>query len=172
MFRRLCMVFTAIGLGGCVVMPTGPSVMSLPGSGKSFDQFRVDDFECRQYASAAAGVPAQAIEQSAVTSAAVGTAVGAIAGAAIGGRDGAAVGAGTGLIVGSVSGAGAGSASAYEVQCRYDHAYLQCMYAKGHKIPASQSYVGQPSRGVSPTPPAEPRGYYPPPPPPPRPPRQ
>ena len=30
-------------LTGCVTIPTGPSVMVLPGSGKSFDQFRLDD---------------------------------------------------------------------------------------------------------------------------------
>ena len=37
-------------LGACAYMPTGPSVMALPGTGKSFDQFRADDANCRQYA--------------------------------------------------------------------------------------------------------------------------
>ena len=37
-------------LGGCVSMPSGPSVMALPGSSRSFEQFRGDDFECRQFA--------------------------------------------------------------------------------------------------------------------------
>jgi len=149
-------------LGGCVTVPTGPSVMSLPGTGKSFDQFRVDDFACRQYAGAATGTPSAASEQSAAASAAVGTAVGAIAGAAIGGSEGAAVGAGTGLIVGAAAGSGAATTSAYHVQQRYDHAYLQCMYAKGHKIPVRRDYVAPPGPSVSPPPPA------PPPPPPPR----
>ncbi|MBN3773632.1 hypothetical protein G3N93_29240, partial [Burkholderia sp. Se-20378] len=36
--------------GACAYMPTGPSVMALPGTGKSFDQFRADDANCRQYA--------------------------------------------------------------------------------------------------------------------------
>src|SRR6266581_2051262 len=40
----------ALLLGACVSMPKGPSVMVLPGSGKSFDQFRYDDVECRQFA--------------------------------------------------------------------------------------------------------------------------
>ena len=35
-------------LGGCVSMPSGPSMMVLPGTGKSFDQFRADDADCRE----------------------------------------------------------------------------------------------------------------------------
>jgi hypothetical protein len=31
-------------------MPTGPSMMALPGSAKSFDKFRIDDNQCRQFA--------------------------------------------------------------------------------------------------------------------------
>ena len=31
-------------LGACVSIPSGPSIMALPGSGKTFDQFRNDDF--------------------------------------------------------------------------------------------------------------------------------
>ena len=35
---------------GCATPPpAGPSVMVLPGSAKSFDQFRYDDNECRQF---------------------------------------------------------------------------------------------------------------------------
>ena len=38
-------------LAACAtVPPSGPSVMVLPGSGKTFDQFRSDDFTCRQFA--------------------------------------------------------------------------------------------------------------------------
>ena len=37
-------------LAGCVTVPTGPAVMVLPGSGKSFEQFRADDLDCRQFA--------------------------------------------------------------------------------------------------------------------------
>jgi len=42
-------------LGACVSMPKGPSVMVLPGTGKSFDQFRYDDVECRQFADVQVG---------------------------------------------------------------------------------------------------------------------
>ena len=42
-------------LAGCASTPSGPGVLVLPGSGKSFDQFRFDEHECRQYAHAQAG---------------------------------------------------------------------------------------------------------------------
>ena len=152
-----------LGLAACVSVPTGPSVMVLPGTNKSFDEFRFDDGTCRQFAYEQIGgqTAAQAQENSAVTSAAVGTAVGALAGAAIGGNSqGAAVGAGVGLLGGSMAGADASNASAYGAQRRYDVAYQQCMYAKGHRIPVAGRF-SQPQQ------PAPPRTNYPPPPPPP-----
>jgi hypothetical protein len=42
-------------LAGCATAPTGPHVLVLPGTGKSFDQFRADEQECRQYAQAQVG---------------------------------------------------------------------------------------------------------------------
>jgi hypothetical protein len=42
-------------LAGCATAPTGPGVLVLPGTGKSFDQFRFDEHECRQYAHAQVG---------------------------------------------------------------------------------------------------------------------
>jgi hypothetical protein len=152
-----------LGLAACVSVPTGPAVMVLPGTGKSFDEFRFDDGQCRQFAYDQIGgqTAAQAQENSAVTSAAVGTAIGALAGAAIGGNSsGAAVGAGVGLLGGSMSGADASQRSAYGAQQRYDVAYQQCMYAKGHRIPVAGRF-SQPQQ------PAPPRTNYPPPPPPP-----
>src|SRR5512143_2386519 len=115
-------------LGGCVRLPTGPSAMALPGTGKNFDQFRGDDAGCRQFAyEQIGGVTAQQAQtNSALSSAAVGTVVGAAAGAAIGGGRGAGIGAGTGLVVGSLAGTGASESSAYGSQRRYDQAYLQC----------------------------------------------
>ncbi len=153
----------ALLLGACVSVPSGPSVMVLPGTGKSFDQFRADDMDCRQFAySQVGGTDAnQVASESAVKSAAVGTVIGAAAGAAIGGRSGAAVGAGGGLLVGSAAGADAADRSAYGVQRRYDYAFVQCMYAKGHKVPVSGRFTSAaPAYAPSPPPP--------PPPPPPR----
>jgi hypothetical protein len=165
----------AVLLGACATVPTGPSVMALPGTGRSFDQFRADDASCRQYAwQQIGGMSAgQAAANSAVSSAAIGTAIGAVAGAALGGSDGAAVGAGTGLIFGSVAGAGSSQAYGYEAQRRYDHAYVQCMYASGHRVPVSGTFSGvsryqtapAPAPAYTPTPPPPPPGVPPPPPP-------
>ncbi|HUO43515.1 MAG TPA: YMGG-like glycine zipper-containing protein [Burkholderiales bacterium] len=158
-----CSPLLAVLVAGCTSMPSGPSVLVLPGTGKTFDQFRADDYECRQYASMQIGgvSPNQAAADSGVKSAAVGTAIGAAAGAAINGGNGAAVGAGTGLLVGAMAGAGAADVSSYTLQQRYDYGYEQCMYAKGHKVPVSGMFTA-PRQNVSRTPP-------PPPPPPPAP---
>jgi hypothetical protein len=43
-------VLVALVLGACVAAPTGPTVMALPGDGKSLEQFNADDAKCRQYA--------------------------------------------------------------------------------------------------------------------------
>ena len=148
-------------LGACVSLPSGPSVMVLPGTGKSFDQFRSDDLECRDYASMQVGgaTASQAASDSVAKSAALGTVVGAAAGAAIGGQSGAGVGAGTGLLVGTLAGSGAADASAYGLQRRYDYAFIQCMYAKGHKVPVSGRLSSAPPRApayASPPPPPPP----------------
>jgi hypothetical protein len=168
---RYSSVAALLALGACVsVPPSGPSMLVLPGTGKTFDQFRADEYECRQYASSQVGTtPAQAAEDSGVRSAVLGTALGAVAGAAIGGQRGAAVGAGTGLAVGSVAGTAAGSQSAYTLQQRYDFGYQQCMYAKGHKVPVSGRFASSiPARPSPPPPPsAPPPNYSPPVPPPP-----
>lgn len=160
-------------LGACTTLPpSGPSVMALPGTGKTFDQFRYDDGDCRQYAMQQTGIsPDNAAVDSGVRSAAVGTLLGAAAGAAINGGRGAAVGAGAGLLVGSSAGAGAANTSAYGVQRRYDFGYTQCMYAKGHRVPVSGRLMTETPRG-SYAPPDSGR-YMPPPPsgPPPMPPR-
>jgi len=147
-----------LGLSACTVMPTGPSVMALPGTGKSFDQFRADDYNCRQYAlGQVGGVSAsEGATRAGVGSAALGTAVGAAAGAAFGGGRGAAIGAGAGLLTGGAIGMGAAQGSAYDIQRRYDYAYLQCMYAAGERVPMPAGTVE-----------SRPRRYYAPPPPPP-----
>ena len=126
-------------LSACTSVPTGPGVLVLPGTGKNFDRFRFDDADCRQYASTqiGGGTANAAATDSGVRSAVIGTAVGAAAGALLGGHNSAGVGAGTGLLVGSMAGMGAGESSGFNLQQRYDFGYLQCMYAKGHRVPVS-----------------------------------
>ena len=137
-------VTVIMAVTGCASMPSGPSVMVLPGTGLSFERFRNDDAICQQYASfQVGGITAnQAGINSGVTSAVVGTALGAAAGGAIGGGSGAAIGAGSGLVAGSLVGTGIASNSIYEVQQRFDVAYIQCMYAKGHQVPVSGQFSG------------------------------
>jgi hypothetical protein len=145
-------------LSACVTVPTGPSVMVLPGNGKNFDQFQADGFACNQYAQQFTGGSAQAAANNAAGNAAAGTLLGAAAGAAIGAVGGnagagAAIGAGTGLLFGGAAGANSANYSNYQMQRQYDQAYMQCMYAKGNQVPA-----GPPSRPRWGPPP----GYYPP----------
>ncbi|MGB8856682.1 MAG: glycine zipper family protein [Burkholderiales bacterium] len=147
---KLSSAFSALLLGACVTIPNGPSVMTLPGSGKTFDQFRIDDASCKQFASEQLGTsPQQAAESSAVSSAAVGTVLGAAAGAIIDGSRGAASGAGVGLLMGSASGAGAADATGRGAQRNYDNAFIQCMYAKGHRVPVSGKLTGAPPSAPS-----------------------
>ena len=167
--NRLPMFFLIVllsMLSGCATIPTGPSVMVLPSVNKSFDLFRSDDIVCRQYAyEQVGGVQGQqAAGSSAVKSATVGTAVGAAAGALIGSASGdagagAAIGAGSGLLFGSAAGSDYSLQSYNSTQRRYDNAYMQCMYAKGHQIPgyrrSTRSTVSAPAGRYS----------YPPPPP-------
>ena len=185
--RLSSVLATALVLSACTSFPTGPGMLVLPGTGKSFDQFRFDETDCRQYASAQIGgkTANEAAADSGVKSAMVGTAIGAAAGALIGGRNSAGVGAGSGLLIGSMAGAGTGEGSGRNLQQRYDFAYQQCMYAKGHRVPVSgrldyprqpvrnSNYVSSsapirtlssPSAG-SPMPPPPPGGTPPPPPP-------
>ncbi len=163
-------------LTGCATVPTGPSIMALPGAGKTFDQFRIDDTECRQYAHylVNGNNSDQMKLDPGVRNAAIGTAIGALAGAAIGGSSrGTGVGAGIGLAGGSLSGMDAVQSSNLSSQRNYDNAYIQCMYAKGQQVPVSSSslmrsqaapeHSAAPAATVAPSAPA--RAYFPPPPP-------
>lgn len=77
-------------LAGCAgAPPSGPSILVLPGTGKNFDQFRVDEQECRGYARAQ--TDPNAIDESLL-------------------------------------------------QRRYDTAFTQCMYARGHRVPVTGRY--------------------------------
>ncbi|HVC12382.1 MAG TPA: YMGG-like glycine zipper-containing protein [Burkholderiales bacterium] len=146
-------------LGACAsVPPSGPSVMVLPGSGKTFDQFRMDDYTCRQFASSQIGgaTAEQASTNSGLKSAAIGAGVGAVAGALLGGHEGAGQGAAAGLVVGSVAGAGTAESSSYTLQQRYDIAYQQCMYAKGNQVPIAGRFAPRRSPAYAPPPPPPP----------------
>ncbi|CAE6497514.1 conserved exported hypothetical protein [Nitrosomonas nitrosa] len=154
---RLLPLPATLLLAACASIPTGPGVMALPGSAKSFQEFRDDDRLCRQYAYTQIGgkLPGQAATASGVESAAVG--------------------AGTGFLAGGLAGTELAHASGFIAQQRYDMHYIQCMYAQGHRVPVAGTVMQdsnavrdntnslKPSSGFIPPPP--PPGNPPPPPP-------
>lgn len=164
------MLIAALGaLSACASIPSGPSVMVLPGVNKPLEQFREDNAACQYYAQQEIGqtTPGQAATESATKSTVTGTAIGAAAGAAIGAASGnpeagAAIGGGSGLVLGSAAGSSAARRSADAVQTHYDIAYIQCMYAKDNQVPVPAGYGGLSSRYQPPPPP--PPGSKPPPP--------
>ena len=84
---------SALLIAACSSSPVyGPGILVLPGSSKTFDQFRFDEQDCRGYA------------QTQITK------------------------------------AGKEEDSSGSLQSRYDRAFLQCMYGKGHKVPVSGRY--------------------------------
>lgn len=161
-------VAAALLVAGCATPPpSGPSMLVLPGTGKNFDVFRADELDCRGYAHSQVGgkTTEQAAQDSAVKSAVIGTAVGTVAGAALGGHQGAAIGAGVGLAGGALVGNDTSMQASGSLQRRYDNAYVQCMYAKGHKVPVSGRFESRAVSSSSPqaarTPPPPPPGQPP-----------
>ena len=159
----------ALAVAGCVTVPSGPAVMAMPGTTKNFDQFRADDFACRDYAQYSLGPGTEhAASDAAAANAAGGALVGAAAGAIIGAATGqagpgAAIGAGTGLLFGSAAGANSAGYSSYALQRRYDAAYMQCMYAKGNQVPMGPRYAPRYPPSPYGPPPSGPSPYGPPP---------
>ena len=133
----LCVLW-ALSLAACAApLPPGPSVMALPGQGKTFESFQQDDGVCRQFASAQIGdvSPGGAANQSFAGSAAIGAATG-------GAAAGAAIGAASGLFLGSATGFSAAGYSGAALQGRYDMSYVQCMSAKGEQVPTTLTSAG------------------------------
>ena len=109
--RRAAFTLSALLTAACSSTAAyGPGVLVLPGSGKTFDQFRFDEQDCRSHAQAR--VNSSEPEQG----------------------------------------------SAGSMQQRYDRAFLQCMYAKGHKVPVSGRYVEEKLQAAAETPPPPPPG--------------
>jgi hypothetical protein len=167
----LTVLAALLALGGCVSVPTGPSVMAMPGKDKPYEVFRQEQAQCEQYAQESIGGAAQATQNNTVNSAAVGTAVGAVAGAMIGAASGhagagAAIGGGSGLLIGSAAGSNASASGNYSMQQRYDMTYSQCMYSKGNQVqqPAQVTTYVYRRRYYDDPVYYAPRGYYGPPP--------
>lgn len=104
----------ALVVGACTAMPSGPSVMVLPGSHKTFDQFLSDDRNCRQFALSQVG--------------------------GVNSQQGSAAAAEGSSAVGPSNSSGPG----YDAQRRYDATYIQCMYASGHRVPVYGQMIAPP----------------------------
>ena len=180
--RSLLLLLAVVALSACATIPAGPSVMVLPSPEKPFEVFQSEDAVCRQWASQQVGAqPGESANKTLAGGATIGTILGAGLGAAIGAATGQfgvglGIGAASGAILGTGAATGPASGARWEVQRRYDNAYMQCMYAKGNQVPGVvRTYrravpppppppgFAPPSSGVYPLPPA---GAYPPPPPP------
>src|SRR2546426_947572 len=73
-------IAVAVTTAACATVPTGPSIMVLPGTGKNFEQFQADNAVCRDWAAQETGTTTKhAATASTVSGAAIGTAVGAAA---------------------------------------------------------------------------------------------
>ncbi len=178
---KRCLGFTlaVTTLIGCATIPAGPGVMVLPAPNAPFDAFQSDDYACKQWAMQQIQVsPNETINRNIAGGAAIGTLLGAGLGAAIGAASGnlatgAAIGAGSGLVSGAAVSSGPAHAAGWEAQRRYDIAYQQCMYARGHQIPGLMRtskrahWVPPPPPGYTRSPSASGRQNSGPPPPPP-----
>ncbi|MEO6421172.1 MAG: hypothetical protein ABIR84_00385 [Candidatus Nitrotoga sp.] len=109
---RLSTVLASVmALSACTTFPTfptGPGMLVLPGTGKNIDQFRLDEADCRQYATVQIG--GKTANETAANN----------------------------------------EDSVINLQMRYDFAYQQCMYAKGHRIPVMgrMDYSQKPDRNL------------------------
>lgn len=158
-YHPAVLVLAGILLSGCVSPPSGPNVTALPGTGKSYAQFQVDDTLCRDSARGNLSDATRQANNTAVSNAAGGTAIGAASGALIGAASGQAgpgalIGAGAGLLVGSAIGNNSSVQSNGDLQQQFNNIYIQCMYAKGNQVPMPAGYV-------APAPSAIPPDYYP-----------
>ncbi len=142
MLRTGAIAAGILSLAGCAIAPpSGPNVVAMPGSGKTYEQFTNEDATCRQTAAiqTGPGPSAQQTTNATVGSAVIGTALGAATGAAIGSAagavgGGAAVGGALGLLAGSAIGTSNAQGGGYAMQRNYDITYSQCMAAHGNTI--------------------------------------
>ena len=123
--RLSSLLVAVLVLSACTSVPTGPGMLALPGTGKNFNLFLLDETDCRQYASAQVGgrTANETAADSDVRSAVVGTSIGATEGALLGERNSAGVDAGSGLLIDSMVGVDTGESSELNLQQRYDLAY-------------------------------------------------
>lgn len=111
---KLTIAALPVLINACAILPDGPTVVALPGTGLSLESFQSDDVNCQAFALGQINnTPNQA------------------------------------------TGSGP-SRSWYSNQQRYDINYIQCMYAKGHRVPVNGQF--SPNIHLAPTAPSSPIG--------------
>jgi hypothetical protein len=129
--RITCALCVALLAGACASLPAGsaPTVEVLPGGGKDMAEFNKDDIACRTSAQAQANgngpLPtAMGLGRSDIVASARGRLT---------------LRENTESNTGSVfGGAPAADSGKLNGQQRYDTAYVQCMFSKGHKVPLKE----------------------------------
>jgi len=112
--HKLTIAALPIMLSACAILPDGPTVVALPGTGLSLESFQSDDISCQAFALAQISNKSN-----------------------------------------QASGSGP-SRSWYTQQQRYDINYVQCMYAKGHRVPVNGQF--SPNTQPPSVPPSNPAG--------------
>ena len=167
---------TAALVAGCATVPVGPAVPAYPGTQKSAEQFASDDAACRGQAQAYVDPNAvqrtnDAAAANVVGSTLLGAAIGALFGSITGDAGpGAAIGAGFGALGGSAVAADRSGYSSAQLQAMYDRVYFDCMFARGHRVPAPAigyrpyrgGYAVPPGATPAPADAPPPRSYSPP----------
>ncbi len=148
-------------VAACAAPPMGPTVQVMPGPGKSFETFRMDQANCKSFADDQVRGQAEAHNQRAVGGAVLSTVIGAGLGAAVGGAygnagAGAAIGAASGATLGAGYGADASANANMSIQQQYDNAFSQCMYAKGEQVPGFAPHTPPPPPSSGPVAQADP----------------
>ena len=107
----VAVLFLVRFLSACSTMPSGPQVQAMPGTGKSLTQFNADGALCQKNAMDV--IAGKTSSQPATSKEAQGTVPDSAAKTAPAASD----------------------SSKSGLQRRYDFAYFQCMYSKGHRVP-------------------------------------
>lgn len=145
---RLMFPLVFVLLSGCATLPDGPSIRALPGTGKTFEEFRSADDACRQNSfERVQGLGADlGVTETDQKRAGGETAVHAAIGEPMRAED-----TETESRTGSATRPDTRDVSGRDLQHQYDSAYVKCMYLKGHRVPVSGQVIAPSSQSASPS---------------------
>ena len=126
---------TLLSLGGCASPFLGPTVEVKPSADKPFATFQDDQAACERYAAIETSTDTESANKRAVEAIALETHVGTPYGVATGNGRGTALQLEPPKSRVTIWNARLYRKPPYEVQQRYNIAYMQCMYSKGNRVP-------------------------------------